>query len=277
MTYESKKQGWSIESIPAVCITLGRRPDRWTRFQDQPGIKGLHVTRFLGVDGKTIDIKTDTRVTTLTKRNIITKTRRAHEELDSIGGVGCALSHIAVWQQMIDKNYPVCLVFEDDAVVPPQFIETANSIIKGSLLENPSEWDLWLLGGKWDDMSHIPGSQMIRIEAFVLFHAYVLTLDMAKKLVQDAYPIHAHIDTWTSIHSYVMGLRIVGSPALRLQQYQRAKTDIQSEEGCAICNVPSDFKKDYAMIPKLDLYVARASELFSIVVVAYMLYQRYKK
>jgi glycosyl transferase family 25 len=112
-----KAASWTIESIPAYCITLERRHDRWKRFQDQSGLHGLDVKRFVGVDGKTLDIKTDTRVTTLTKRNIMTKSRRSHEELDSIGGVGCALSHIAVWQHMVDTNQEVCLIFEDDAIV----------------------------------------------------------------------------------------------------------------------------------------------------------------
>ena len=91
-------QSWTIESIPAFCITLERRMDRWKRFQDQSGIDRLPVKRFIGVDGKTLDISTDNRVSTFTKRNIVTKSRRSHEELDSAGGVGCALSHIAVWQ-----------------------------------------------------------------------------------------------------------------------------------------------------------------------------------
>ena len=274
MTYESQKQGWTIESIPAVCITLERRPDRWKRFQDQPGIQRLRLQRFVGVDGKTLDLKSDTRVTTLTKRNIMAKSRRAHEELDSIGGVGCALSHIAVWQSMVDNNYPICIVFEDDAVVPPTFIETANKIIKGSLLENPKQWDMWLLGGKWDDMSHIPKSDLIRIEAFVLFHAYVLTLDMAKKLLQDVFPIHAHIDTWVSIESYLNQLRVIGSTDMRLQQYVRAKTDIQSEDGCAICNVPTDFNKNTVIIPRWDFVLARMSEAAVILFVGYQVYKR---
>jgi len=274
MTQYESKRDWTIDSIPAFCITLERRADRWKRFQDQPGIKGLRLQRFLGVDGKTLDIKTETRVATLTKRNIIAKTRRSHEELDSIGGVGCALSHIAVWQTMVDNNYPVCLVFEDDAVVPPTFISDANACIRDSLLQKPSQWDMWLIGGKWDDMSHIPGSSLIRIESFVLFHAYVLTLDMAKRLLQNAYPIHAHIDMWTSVECYLNGYRVVGSPTLCLKQYQRAKTDIQSEEGCAICNVPTKFTKESVMVSKLDLYIARLSEM---AVIAYIVYKIWKK
>lgn len=272
-TNRKEKSKWQINSVPAFCITLERRTDRWKRFQDQPGIQGLQLKRFVGVDGKTLDIKTDSRVTTLTKRNILTKSRRAHEELDSIGGVGCALSHIAVWQWMVDTNQEVCIVFEDDAVVPPNFIEKANACIDSSLLKDPAKWDLWLLGGKWDDMSRIPGEKVVRIGAFVLFHAYVITLNTAKKLLQDVYPIHAHIDTWVSIYCFMNQMRIIGSH-INLTQFQAEKTDIQLDKGCAICNVPTHYEEDYVMVSKPDLYVARASQILSIAFIGYFIWKR---
>jgi hypothetical protein len=67
---------WSIESVPSFCITLERREDRWRRFQDQSGIDGLNLKKFLGVDGKTIDIRKDDRVALCTKRNILANIRR---------------------------------------------------------------------------------------------------------------------------------------------------------------------------------------------------------
>jgi len=273
---------WSIDSIPAVCITLERRADRWRRFQDQPGTRSLSVKRFLGVDGKTINLDTDDRVTTLTKRNIKTKTRRSHEELDSIGGVGCALSHIAVWQWMVDHNQEMCLVFEDDAVVPPDFKERANQIIQQStVLKNPKQWDIWLVGGLWEDKTRIPNepkeSGIVRVGSFVLFHGYVLTLNAAKQLLKNAYPIHCHIDMWTSIHAYLTDMRLVGSTRLILQQNHKAKTDIQSEKGCAICNVPSDFSETQRLVTHNQWRVAQASQVVCVALIAYVVYQHLKK
>ena len=267
---------WSIDSIPAVCITLERRSDRWQRFQDQPGLPA--VKRFLGVDGKTIDIDTDDRITTLTKRNIKTKTRRSHEELDSVGGVGCALSHIAVWQWMVDHNQEMCIVFEDDAVVPDDFKEKANQIIKDSMvLKNPKQWDMWLLGGGWEDMSRIPNeTKVVRVGAFVLFHAYVLTLSAAKHLLKHAYPIHCHIDMWTSIHAYLTDMRIVGAKELVLQQNQKVKTDIQSEDGCAICNVPAEFTNTHRLVTHHEWRIAQASQVVCVALIAYFAYHALK-
>ncbi len=277
-----KPSVWSINNIPAFCITLERRSDRWKRFQDQSGIEQINVKRFIGVDGKTINVNTDDRISTLTKRNIITKSRRSHEELDSIGGVGCALSHIAVWQWMVDQNQEMCLVFEDDAVIPPNFVTKTNEIIqKSSLLKDPKHWDVWLLGGKWDDLSSIPNETtktgIVRIGAFVLFHAYIITLNAAKKLLKDVYPIHSHIDVWVSIYSYLNDLRIVGTSEIILVQNEKTKTDIQSEEGCEICNVPTDYKKDYKLVTNTEWKIAKTSEYLCIGLIVYIIYRHYIK
>jgi GR25 family glycosyltransferase involved in LPS biosynthesis len=279
----SSTPSWRIQQIPAFCITLERRLDRWKRFQTQPGVQEIPVKRFLGVDGKTLNLQTEERIATMTKRNILTKSRRSHEELNSIGGVGCALSHIAVWQWMVDHQAPLCLVFEDDAVVPPGFADRANRLIQTTLLQDKNAWDLWLLGGNWDDLVPVPPSTqggvklsnssipqenpngIQRIGSFVFFHAYVMTLPMAQRLVRDAYPIHAHIDLWTSVYAFLNDLRVVGSPVLRLEQNPKSPTDIQTAPDCALCDIPSDFHKTHRVVPHLDHYIAQATKIALLV------------
>lgn len=270
-------RSWTIESIPAFCITLERRMDRWKRFQDQSGIDRLNVKRFVGVDGKTLDISADKRVSAFTKRNIFTKSRRSHEELDSTGGVGCALSHIAVWQWLADSDQEMALIFEDDAVIPPNFVDRANQCIQQSMiLKDPKKWDMWLLGGTWDDLSKIPGEPVaFRIGSYVLFHAYVITKRMAKKLLQDVYPIQGHIDVWVSVYSYLNDQRIVGCQNLMLKQNNAVKTDIQPDKGCKICNVPTDYDKQYQLISKPEWHMARAAEVLCVVLAATFIYQNF--
>ena len=272
-----KSMTWSIDSIPSYCITLERRPDRWRRFQDQSGINGLDLHKFLSVDGKTIDVKNDDRIAVCTKRNILTKTRRSHEELDSVGGVGCALSHIAIWQWMVNNNQELCLIFEDDALVTPDFIEKANKCIKEStILKDPTKWDIWLLGGIWDNLTYIPNeSTCIRIGSFATSHAMVMPLHTAKRLLRDVYPIHAHIDLWMSIYSFVYDLRLVGCRNLNLQQNSKVKTDIQSEEGCDICNLSPSYSKTHKLVTHIEWNTARAAEVVCIGLIGYILYQKF--
>lgn len=270
---------WSIESIPAFCITLERRQDRWRRFQDQSGIDGLNLKRFLAVDGKTIDVKNDDRIALCTKRNIISKTRRSHEEIDSVGGIGCALSHIAIWKWMVDNNQEMCLVFEDDALVPPDFIERANNCIREStILKDPKKWDIWLLGGIWDNLTYIPDEQKcVRIGSFAASHAMVVTLHAAKRLLKDAFPIHAHIDLWMSIYNVVNDFRFVGCSDINLNQNKKIETDIQSEDGCDICNIDKGYSKSHKLVSKMEWNIAMAAEVMVVGFIAYMIYKQFKK
>lgn len=270
---------WTIESIPAFCITLDRRQDRWRRFQDQSGIDGLNLKRFIGVDGKKIDVKNDDRIALCTKRNIISKSRRSHEELDSVGGVGCALSHIAIWKWIVENNQELCLVFEDDAIVTPDFIERANNCINESIiLKDPKKWDIWLLGGIWDNLTYIPNEKKcVRVGSFAGAQAMVITLHGAKRLLKDAFPIHAHIDIWMSIYNFVHDLRIIGCMDLNLKQNKKIGTDIQPEHQCDVCDVKSGYSKTHKLVSNMEWNVARAAEVVSVVLIGYILYQQYQK
>jgi GR25 family glycosyltransferase involved in LPS biosynthesis len=261
---------------------MKRRADRWKRFQDQPGIRELGVKPFYGVDGKLIDIKNDPRITLFTKRNILMKSRRSPEELDSAGGVGCALSHIAVWQWMIDNSQPLCLIMEDDAVVPDNFRDRVNTCIRNSLiLQNPGKWSAWIMGGTWEDLSQIPGEfnadGIVRIGAFVCFHAYIMTLPMATRLVRDSLPIQGHIDNWMSVYAYMNDLTLVGSKKIKLAQDQVTKTDIQIEGDCILCSVPADFHKTHRLVSKLEWNVAVAIEVVFFGVLAYYCYEKFRR
>ena len=63
---------WYIDKIPAFCVNLERRPDRWQQFVTQPGIQALpNVKQFMAVDGSTLDYMNDDRIPLYTKKNII--------------------------------------------------------------------------------------------------------------------------------------------------------------------------------------------------------------
>ena len=275
--FKKGMSSWTIDSVPTMCITLERRPDRWRRFQDQSGINGLDLKKFNGVDGKTLDIKNDNRVSLYTKRNILSKSRRSHEELDSAGGVGCALSHIAVWQWMVDNNREICVIFEDDAIIPPNFTEQINTCINEStLLKDPRKWDLWLLGGTWDDLTQIPGeTKVARVGAFVFFHAYVMTLHGAKRLLKDVFPIQGHIDLWTSIYNYVHDFRVICCLNLNVKPNSAIKTDIQTEKTCDICDVSAGYSKTHKLITHMEWNaMAVTVTAVSVGLVGYIVYHK---
>jgi GR25 family glycosyltransferase involved in LPS biosynthesis len=268
---------WRIENIPAFCITLERRSDRWKRFVDQYGVsQGFpHLRRFLGVDGKELDVISDNRIAIPTKRNIIIKERRSHEEIDSLGAVGCALSHIAIWQWMVDNKEPLVLVFEDDAVVPPDFVSRANHLISSSItLQNTAKWDIWLIGAKWKLATKLERSSQLEVPAtWFLTHCYIITLPYASFLLKNSLPVTTHIDFWMATFGQVHRARQVATPLLQLEQYERAKTDIQTNNAnTSVVDIPTNFSETHTLVSKADWAIARTAEVICLALAIYLFY-----
>ena len=61
------------------------------------------------------------------------------------GQIGCALSHIKIWEKAIKDNNKYILVLEDDAIIPSNF----NTIFKNSIENLPKNWDLLSFNCAW--------------------------------------------------------------------------------------------------------------------------------
>jgi GR25 family glycosyltransferase involved in LPS biosynthesis len=138
----------SSPAIPhAYCINLRRRPDRWRRMRDRFRRRGMNVERFLATDGAGIDL--DTLSPSLVVQEYDT-TRNArwdrsvapgHRARLSVGEVGCILSHLAVWDDFVERDVPWAVVVEDDVDFQPGFAERVVALVS----QLPA-WDLCYLG-----------------------------------------------------------------------------------------------------------------------------------
>jgi hypothetical protein len=72
-------------------------------------------------------------------------------------------------------------------------------------------------------------------------------------------------------------VRIVGCTDLMLKQNEKVTTDIQSEKGCLICNVPTDYDKSYEMVKKMDWQIAQASKVVCAGLIAFIIYNSFTK
>ncbi len=250
-----------IEELPCVCISLVRRPDRWKRFTDQPEVTKLPLLKRLdAIDGKTINVRTDNRINPFTKKNILSKQRRSHEELDSPGGIGCALSHIAAWKQLLESDSQYLLVLEDDAVIPPGFINLMNeSLAKDTTLAQP--FDLLIFSNvKYYKDGHAPPTGDFGIvDSFALATGYIIGRRAAKRLIDEAIPISHHVDFYMSVQAKIHELRMVGSPILIIRQAGQP-SDIQTKPKCHMCDVPTNFYEHSIIVPQRSWVLAKSSE-----------------
>lgn len=97
-------------SIPAFCINLDRREDRWAQVQAEFARLAWPVVRHPAVTA-------------------------------SPGWKGCLASHREVWKSAVTAHLPVVAVFEDDVMFPADFID----IFDAALKELPANWLLWQL------------------------------------------------------------------------------------------------------------------------------------
>lgn len=94
-------------------INLARRPDRLAHVQQQLDQLGLTFERFNAVDGATIN---DTSCVDRDRFYLNNKRQIA------LGEIGCAMSHRAIWQQMVQQNLPFALILEDDITIRAELV-----------------------------------------------------------------------------------------------------------------------------------------------------------
>jgi GR25 family glycosyltransferase involved in LPS biosynthesis len=272
-----------LDKLPTYCINLERRIDRWELIQSQPGFKEFKsIERYIGVDGKLIDIKEDDRVSFLTKRNILLNTRRSHEQLSTAGGVGCYLSHIHLWQKFLrESSAPVALIFEDDIQLPVGVAHTLQSFFdKSPILADPMQWDFCILSPSKTysiiGESFYGSSDLFRMERFVCMAAYMITRRGVERVLPHLLPIESHIDGFLTVGSSLRMIDVVG-PKERIIMYNISKSDINDPNKCVICDVKTNFEDEHVLIPKTTYWRYQAEEALLLGAVAYGIYMAWSK
>ncbi len=237
--------------LQIYCINLKERPDRWQRFFHQPGLQRLiqayPFERMEGVNGKLLDIQHDPRVSLRTKRNIFLKRRRDHEDLDSPGGVGCYLSHYNCWKQFLDSKAEYLLVLEDDALLPPKFVDYFQPVFE-EFQSGSSAPDIWQLSTPFNKNINMRRSMELKdiqysgswgYNVLCPGTGYVIHKATAKILVNNAFPIDGHVDMYMFRCAQIGLLKIAVYEKMFLKQVSVKKKDSNIQEiGCELCNIP---------------------------------------
>jgi GR25 family glycosyltransferase involved in LPS biosynthesis len=152
-------------------VNMDRCPDRLQLSVERCEKAGFtNINRFRGVDAKIDDLEA------AWKKHGFPKFDETDTEfvLEYPGKQGCALSHYGIWKDMIDKDAPYAIVFEDDIefhkdwdALAPQFWENT-----------PRDFDILYFGSQLD----MPINGNVVVAPVFCTHAYLITLQGAKTL-----------------------------------------------------------------------------------------------
>lgn len=164
----------------------------------------LEFSLFEAIDGKTLS---EGKITTIYDKNH----PRLKRQL-SKGELGCAFSHLRIYQKMIDDNIKQAIILEDDAIIDKDFIDCLPIIDYA-----PQNWELILFGhsDSKNEQRHfckvnVPTpnnptkfSMVKPISAASGTYAYIINQNGAKKMLHTTSKLLKAIDDYTGNYQEV--------------------------------------------------------------------------
>ena len=194
-----------MQEIPVYVISLVRAQDRRHAISKHLQALGIRYKLIDAVDGR--EMSSDER-SNVTAPGVI-----LHP-----GAVGCYLSHLKAYEDIVRGQHPVALILEDDARLNPKF----SSIIMRGLKNIDFDYcfldcdDHNLSGPIFYDLDSRYNLDKLH-KAFTLSagpqttHAYMITQAAAKARLEHAFPIQAAIDIYDHL-PYAIHFRAIVSP-----------------------------------------------------------------
>lgn len=139
------------------CVNLERRPDRRAQVQSEFDREGLDVEFFTATDGKA-SAPTGLYI--------------------SPAEYGCAMSHVRIWKDMVEKGHEVALVLEDDVRLVPNFNSKLEVILKEA---EGRHWDILNLG-PIVPIVRLPLTSNIYEGQPLGTHAYIIRKECAERI-----------------------------------------------------------------------------------------------
>lgn len=261
--------GTARGKIPIFCINLARRTDRWRDFQTQKGIQGLQIQRWDAIDGETLSIKDDARISMRVKRNISKQMRRSWQDIYTNGAVGCYLTHYQIWKWLSSSSEEICIILEDDCVVPDDFNIKIRHLWEESEIIRMNRFDICILHKgcgeihKNNEVNMLPSDDKVEpLKWFFNTTGYIITRSCAKRLLEYALPIQIHVDKYIGLYAEIYNLKIYRIRDSWMSIVSSlSKSDID-DKNCDFCKIPSDFNKTHRAIGLYDFYIGRMCQVF---------------
>lgn len=223
---------------PAYCLTLAQTPERTAKAQKRFEKAGIPVQFVNGIHGGALGIlggypmhQRDDSTSVDRLKQLIKHRTGFTESHDGIreylaaidrkgyflapGKLALALGHLMIWEMARIQGYREFLVFEDDVILPDNFLEK----YADARLELPSGWDLlYLEHCCCDDTPVSPGSVIAGERYPMCMAAYLVNQKAINTLIDSLYPLNAPIDILIRVRALPNLNHFVTTPKLCNQE-----------------------------------------------------------
>lgn len=191
---------------PVFVVNLAGETARWARIAGNLGESGLSwFQRFEAVDGRLLP---EGIMRESVDRDFFT---RWYGRPPSAGEVGCTLSHLGVYERMLEMQTEFALVLEDDALVMPEVASLLEEKVLHQWMASDcprvlllSAADRFLRRGGF---AVSPRHRAQRVRNAWLAHGYLINCAAARLLLLRQRPIRFLVDDWLDL-DMVFGLEV---------------------------------------------------------------------
>lgn len=235
--------------FPVYVINLDRSPERWAVWER----RWPDAQRIAAVDGKALDLRTlsPSLIANQTRRNLLQQRPRCEvDELDTLGSLGCSLSHVRGIDAIVASGAPFGIVLEDDAEFPEDMdagdgrcardftsIEAflraclCNAIRRGDVPTDLSQIDL-VLGSPFAKLARAAPSAPLEVTRFLCTVLMVYPAHSAAKIRSLIVPASVHIDRALDLAIQLRQIRVFGSPAFLSLHTEKFESTISHVNMC---------------------------------------------
>jgi len=146
--------------------------------------------------------------------------------------IGCALSHVKVYRQMVARRVPYALILEDDVALPKELGDVLEACARVVDAGRPEVWLLSPAEGRREasnaravGVSHV----LLPYRTGYFTSSYLLTLAAAKALLAELYPVGDVADCWRRLNRYRVVEMLVMVPPLISQEQERFGSSTTSD------------------------------------------------
>lgn len=138
----------------------------------------------------------------------------------SVSEIGCSLSHLKIYREILRRNLPLALVLEDDVVLPPDFKHILTILEQNVDRKSAAVLLLSEAQTRHNPVLHLaPGLSISRFLNGYYSSSYILTAAAAQSLLDELYPVSLPADAWNRLsRKCIVDINVVTPAIVRQDQ-----------------------------------------------------------